>query len=144
MSPRKKKIAFVQYSTEREALVAIMSGLIFFLINHTKKTIVLLLLLFSGLGYVVHDYITSEKVKVFDAVPVGQESSFTLLPSAFAAERGDSIIIKGKLYGFRDVDVDVWKLKGEPTLLIYDKDGDVVFKLRAEALEHSRMKQFKK
>lgn len=127
----------------REAVEYLMAAITFFLLHHPKKTIVILILLFGSAGFFLHDYITTEKARILEASPIGASVlDLSLIPAAYAA--GEPIKIDGKVYGYRDDSVDVWKLEGENMILVHDKDDGVIFKIEVAALSHARMRSLKK
>jgi hypothetical protein len=110
---------------EGEALDCIFKGLKYFFIHHPKKTILTLILIFGALGYVLHDYIASEKVHLLDAVPISEQ--FTLMPQIYAQANAPEIRINGKVYGYQDTDFQLYKVLNQDKILVYVKSLNYAF-----------------
>lgn len=137
--------------TSQEALTLIGGGLMFFLVNHTKKTLLLMLLMSGSMLYVVMDYYqqaSSDKVKVEQAAPVKASLlNFNGFPGNEALAGPvfrKLILIDGKNYGIQDEDFEVFKLYGEPALIVHDKIKGVVLKLEVPSLSPERIDKYRK
>ena len=139
-------ITLKQPESEFEAIGYFAGAMYFWLTHPLKVTSLVFLGLFGFNAFSVYSNWTSDKAQIEVAKPIGEVSgvSFSLIPTAFASDKRDSIIINGKLWGFRDSQIDAWKLSGEPAVLLHDKDHDVVIKARVDGFDHESMKQFKK
>lgn len=141
-----------QYDAAFPAIVAIVSGMIYFIRYHTLKTFVVLVFVFSGPFYIVWQYFGKEQVTIERLSPLeaSKDGGFNLklMEEAYAAPvepQGTPIIIKGQKYGYADAAFTIWKIYGQPKIVIYDSLQDVVLGAEIPILEdRSRMKQFKK
>jgi hypothetical protein len=115
-----------------EAIVLIFSGLLFFLKNHTKKTIIAILLICGSIVYVAFDYFTSDKIKMERLKPLTEEIS--LFPNLYAQGK-NPIIFDGKYYGEQDTDYIIYKLRYSDELIIYNKRLKYGYKIEIPALE---------
>ena len=141
-----KSITLKQPESEFEAIGYFASAMFFWLTHPWKITSIVFLALFGFNAFSVYSNWTSDKAQIEVAKPIGEtRQSFSLIPMAMASDsKADSIIINGKLWGFKDPNVDAWKVRGESAVLLHDKDHDVVVKARVDGLDHDRMKQLKK
>ena len=94
------------------------SGLMFFMRKHTLKFLVVIAVIFGAPGYIVIDWYTTDRATVKEAEPIG--ATFSLMPEAFAGERGVPIKINGSFYGMADTTVTIYKLTGEARFLVHD------------------------
>jgi energy-converting hydrogenase Eha subunit C len=133
---------------ESEAWSFLVGGVVFFLRTHTMKTLLVLALVAGGVVYVVFDYLTTNKVKVAPADPIGETRGLeiSLVPRAFALEqqRGDPIKINGRLYGFSDPSYRIYKLIDQDAILVQDLQGGTVVRMEIPAIRRDQMKQFKR
>ena len=136
--PRNKKKIDVRLSKAKspgEAMNYIFIGLKYFLIHHTFKTCIVLGIMLSGPCYIAWQYYTSDMVKIKEAEPVEAKptsSIFSLIPMAYASEpiqTENRIIIDGKLYGYYDSNIQVWKLKDSDIFLLYDKTTNRIWNI---------------
>jgi hypothetical protein len=122
MTPRRKTDTLYEAQNLNEAMDYMWAGLKYFLIHHTKKTVIVVLLISGSSLYVVFDYVTSTKAKVFEAKPIGTTMTFHVQPSAIAAPLGgEPIVINGKTYGYYDPTLEVWKEAGSDRFLVHNK-----------------------
>ena len=120
----------------------IMSGLTWFFVHQFIATALVLVLLCGGFIYAGIDYLeakTADKVTVKEAKPLGEGVTLELVPKAFAG--GDPIVIKGKLYGYADPSVQVWKLAGEDVYLVWDKINNTILRVDAPTMREYRQKK---
>ena len=120
-----------------EALCMLFGGLMFFLKNHTKKTIIAILLVCGSIVYVAFDYFASDKIKMERLKPLTEEIS--LFPNLYAGGK-DPIILDGKYYGEMDTDYLIYKLKNSDELIIYNKKLKYGYKIEIPALEKFQSK----
>jgi len=141
---KRANLKFVECKNDSEAIVSIVSGLVWFLRTHTKKTVIVLIVLFGALGIILNDYLDARQNKqtIDIAKPIGQTVSFSFMPEALAGTKGDSIVINGQFYGMIDKDFDCWKIQGRPIVLLHAKSDDLV--LSVEVPKLTQVKQFKK
>lgn len=123
-----------------EAVCMLFSGLLFFLVHHTKKTIITLMLICGANVYVVFDYLTSDKITVEKLKPL--TSSISLFPETYAKGEENPIIIDGKYYGENDINYLIYKIKNSNEIIIYNKYLKTGFRYNIPALEE--FKQLKK
>lgn len=114
-----------------EAIIMIFSGLLYFLKNHTTKTIIAIVLVCGSIIYVAFDYFNSDKVKVKSLEPLTEISIF---PNLYAQGK-DAIIIDGKYYGEADNNYLVYKIKNSNELIIYNKQLKSGYRFEIPALE---------
>lgn len=126
-----KNYQIKQTDDATEAIVLIFSGLLFFLKNHTKKTIIAILLICGSIVYVVFDYFTSDKINIEKLKPLTEISIF---PEVFAQGK-DAIIINGKYYGEADTNYLIYKIKNSNELIIYNKYLKTGYKFEIPALD---------
>jgi len=122
-----------------------LASFIFYCITHPFKPVSVILWLVVSLNtYQAMDYLTSTKARIKLAEPVSQTTAFSLLPIAMAEQPADSIKINGRVYGFKDPDYNVWKLRGKPTLLIHNIPANVIITVEVDALTTNQLRQYKK
>ena len=114
-----------------EAMVMIFSGLLYFLKNHTKKTIIAILLICGSIVYVAFDYFNSDKVKVKTLEPL---TEISLFPNLYAQGK-NTIFLDGKYYGEADTDYIIYKIKNTNELIIYNKRLKSGYRYEIPALE---------
>ena len=114
-----------------EAMVMIFSGLLYFFKNHTKKTIIAILLICGSIVYVAFDYFNSDKVKVKTLEPLTEIGLFSNL----YAQGKNAIILDGKYYGEADTDYIIYKIKNTNELIIYNKRLKSGYRYEIPALE---------
>lgn len=114
-----------------EAIIMIFSGLLYFLKNHTAKTIIAIVLICGSIIYVAFDYFNSDKVKVKSLEPL---TEFSIFPNLYAQGK-DPIILDGKYYGEADTDYLIYKLKNSDELIIYNKRLKSGYKFEIPALD---------
>jgi len=114
-----------------EAIVLIFSGLLFFLKNHTKKTIIAILLICGSIVYVAFDYFNSDKVKIKSLEPL---TEFSIFPNLYAQGK-DAIVLDGKYYGEADNNYLIYKIKNSNELIIYNKRTKSGYRFEIPALE---------
>lgn len=125
------KYEITQTENVDEAIIMIFSGLLYFLKNHTKKTIIAILLICGSIVYVAFDYFNSDKIKVKTLEPL---TEISLFPNLYAQGK-DAIIIDGKYYGEEDKNYLVYKIKNSNELIIYNKRLKSGYKFEIPALE---------
>lgn len=138
----RKTFKITTLNSSMEAIVMILSGVIYFLRKHTFKTILVILIFLAGPVYITYEFFTIEKARIIEALPLG--NNYSLIPELKAEQLGDSILIKRKFYGWNDTNVKVWKVKNEPVVIIYNIREDVAFKIELDVLRQLRMKEMKK
>ena len=140
------RFTIVQPESEIEAMGYLASALYFFLKKHPKKTIVMVILLFGGAGYVLNDYLNSYQVNVERAKPMKPISAeFRLMPQLYAGEQeGDSILIDGKFYGYEDTNYVIKKFQGRDVLFVYIEDLNYAYKVDAPFLGIEKLRSIKK
>ena len=116
----------------------IFSGLLYFLKNHTKKTIIAILLICGSIVYVAFDYFNSDKIKIKTLESL---TEISLFPNLYAQGK-NAIIFDGKYYGESDTDYLIYKIKNTNDLIVYNKLLKSGFKYYIPALEE--FKQIKK
>ena|SRR3990167_681774 len=121
-----------------EAMIMIFSGLLYFLKNHTKKTIIAILLICGSIVYVAFDYFNSDKIKIKTLESL---TEISLFPNLYAQGK-NAIIFDGKYYGESDTDYLIYKIKNTNDLIVYNKLLKSGFKYYIPALEE--FKQIKK
>ena len=117
-------ITLTEAKSKSEAMNFIFIGLKYFLINHTIKTVLVIMAMLFGLLYAGYQYYATDKVEIRDAVPLSEVRSFSIMPEALAAtakQEADDIIINGKIYGKFDTNYQIWKMKDKNAFLILDK-----------------------
>jgi len=134
MSPRKPKPPvdiIVEVQTADEAINYMFAGFKFFLVHHTAKTLLALLLICGSTLYVVFDYYTSTKSKVSKISDVGSSKTFSIMPQAFAEPGGGlPIVIEGKTLSVQyDPDFEVWKEFGSENFIVYQKSNHRVIRV---------------
>jgi hypothetical protein len=137
MTPRKKRPIVdhvVEVQDSNEAINFMFAGLKYFLINHTFKTLLALLLICGSSLYVVVDYYTSRKSSVKTAEPIS--STFSLTPQAFADQK-NPIVISGKTYGYYNADIEVWKEYGSDRFLVHNKETGAIYWVEVQDLTKS-------
>ena len=126
MSPKKPDVSLTEARDTSEAINYIFIGVKFFLLKHTLKTLLVLMLMAVGPIYVGWDYFTSAKVKIEKALPLDEDTGwrFSIMPEAYAStgEKPNEIRIDGKLYGYYDPLFTVYVMQGRQKLFIYDKE----------------------
>lgn len=140
MSPtkRKKKPVIdqvVEAQTTNEAINYMFIGLKYFLIHHTLKTGLALLLICGSSLYVVIDYYTSQKTSVKTAEPISE--TFSIMPQATAEQQLNPIVINGKTYGFYDPNIEVWKDAHGDRFLVHNKQSGQIYWVEIESLNKS-------
>lgn len=76
-------------TNSQEAIRLMVEGLMYFLINHTTKTVIAILLICGSSLFVVFDYMKSEKVSVQELTsmkPIGKNIQFEFMPQAIAQD----------------------------------------------------------
>lgn len=112
-----------QAKDEREAMNFIWIGFSFFLFNHFKKTVLLILAVLIGLGMFFKDYFTSERINIMkDIKPMSSNEFKFNFPERLNAEIKDGkIIFEGQPYAYGDDRYIIHKIQDENAVLIYDK-----------------------
>ena len=139
MSPVKKKKKpvidqVIEAQTANEAINYMFAGLKYFLIHHTVKTLLALLLICGSSLYVVVDYYTSQKSHVDKAEPISQ--TISIMPQAYADQK-NPIIIDGKTYGYYNPDYEVWKEYHSDRFLVHNKVTGAIYWVSVESLSKS-------
>jgi predicted RND superfamily exporter protein len=140
MSPIKKKKKpvideVVEAQTANEAINYMFAGLKYFLIHHTLKTLLALLLICGSSLYVVVDYYTSQKTTVKSAEPISQ--TFSIMPQATAEQQLNPIVINGKTYGYYDPNLEVWKDAHAERFLVHNKQSGQIYWVEVQHLNKS-------
>jgi hypothetical protein len=141
--PKLTRIALDVPDNEKEAVMCILSGVWFFLCNHTIKTGMVLILVFGAPGYVLIDWYRTDRVDVEKAVPLSENVQFEIMPKAIAGEKGAPIYIGKQLYGYADTSFALYKLMGKDVILVHDKMSGSVVKIDGSFLNRNRLKQYK-
>ncbi len=136
MTPKKlHKLSLIEAQTEMEAISLMFSGFLFFLKNHTKKTVIVLVLFLASFSYMAQDYLTSQKVKIKELSPIG--SNFSIMPQLVAGGK-NTITIGGKVYGYYDEDVEVWKIQHEDALIFHNHVTGKIWKMEIPSFTKSK------
>ena len=95
-------------------------------------------MLFGG-GVYLYNYMTSNKVQIKEAEPIGQvvdstkTRDFSVFPLAYAEPNtntnGPPIMFSGKLWGYEDTTLIAKAVIGKPYILVYDKKQQKVFRV---------------
>jgi hypothetical protein len=144
-----QKFTIVQYDNPFDAAGSILSGLLYFWINHTIKTSILLIFMAVGPIYIGFSYFTTEKSKMMEAKPIEAKpigATFSLIDIAYAQTKPENPIwIKGNVYGFADTTFKIWKLRDEPTILVWNTRTNAIFKVEIPSLgDEVKMKSYAK
>jgi len=138
-----KKFQIKQTDNIDEAICMALSSAFFFLKYHTTKTLVALMVFFGSSLYVMHDYITSDKINVEKLKPLTSE--FSLFPETYADEpRKNPIMINGVYYGENDINYVIYKVKNSPEIIVYNKWLKTGFRYEIPALEDFKQLKRKK
>jgi len=155
------KPAFVvsEAADMKEAVGLMLGGLWWFLMHHTVKTLIVLLIMVGSaltlcaIGYLYSktDSISIQRAEPLKAgvMPIG--SVFGFMPQAYAGEQGrtkrartDSIWINDSFYGLKDPRFDLYKLDNESAIIIYDKTFKTVLRAEAPVFGENKIEQYKK
>ena len=136
-------MAITEITNINDAIDAIISGVVYFLKHHTKKTVIVLMLICGSMIYVVFDYLTSDKITVEKLKPL--TSNISIFPEIYADEkRGkDAIIINSKYYGEADTNYIIYKIKNSNELIIYNKQSQSGYRYEIPALEDFKQQRKK-
>lgn len=132
-----------------EAFVMIGLGLVFLFWGKKKVVSVMWTIFLSvtttlwfTVGQPVLEKWATDTVQIKEATPrmannKPSSSTFSLMPQAFADGKKNlkPIEIKGKFWAYEDTNFRAWKILGEQTVLVYDKEHDRVFELLIPELE---------
>lgn len=116
----------------------IVSGYAYFLFKDTKTRIITLIVTALAIGGIVwggYTYATTDKVKIKELASVG--ANFSLMPELIAGEK-NTIIIGGKVYGFYDEDVEVWKIQHEDALIFHNHVTGKIWKMEIPSFTKSK------
>lgn len=142
-------LAINEAQSSGEAIGFMLSGLWFFLQNHTMKTALALLILCGsslstvGMSYM---YMKSDSITIQRATPVKPVAvlnDWSLFPQALAYDggRGDSIILNGYFYGYNDPHFHLYKLRNQNSILIYDVEHGEVLQTYSPIFDTNIMEQ---
>lgn len=131
----KTDITLTEAKTTDEAMNYLFIGLKYFLVHHTKKTIIVLFAVTLGLAYAANDYFASDKVKIKELAPIGE--NFSIVPELVAGGK-NQIVIGGKVYGLYDEDVEVWKVEHEDALILHNHVTGKIWKMEMPAFTKSK------
>lgn len=133
MAKKKVDIQLTEAQTTEEAVNYIFIGFKFFLLNHTKKTLLVIFGVLLGLSMFFKDYITTDRIKIMDEVKPIASQPTSLLSNPFmlyAQEKGDKFIeFDGKAYATWDQEWEIKKIKGVDAVLIFNKQTKGVRKV---------------
>lgn len=139
-----------EYDSDFPAILSIVSGLIYFLRKRTLITLAVLMFLLVGPFYVAWQYFTKEQVAIQTLRPLEPKKdsgfNFNLIDRAYAFQKpgGVPIVIKGAVYGYSDPSFQIWKVYGQPTIIVYDSTTGAMFSAEIPLLgDRERMKQLK-
>ena len=141
MSPKKSTIdiTLVEAKNVSDAMNLIFAGVKYFLIHHTAKTLVTLMLMSIGPIYVAWDYFTSNKIKLEEVSPIGENTVESTVMFA-SWEDKIPIVIDGKTYGYEHPTWRVKVLEDGSAMIVWNTETKRVLKMNAEFLDKQSKK----
>lgn len=146
--PRSKDFAIHKTDDQAEAF-AYFASFVLFVLTHWRSPLTWVTGALLGVNvFSLQDYVRSDKVDVEVRKPLSANTSFSLMPEAFAQEKGkvkeNAIVINKQLWGYFDPDFECWKLIDEPTVLVHQKSTGLVVGVATKKLQTEQMKSLKR
>ena len=139
----------------KEAAKCVAAGIIYFALKKPIITALVFIVMLGSCGYVLHDYLTSDTIKIEKLSPlksIAQPSSFLFSFSniAYASDKGyidkcDSLIIDKIFIGCKDTNWKIYKLRYSPIVIFHNSKEQTSFQIEMPVLNNEeRIMQYKK
>lgn len=114
--------------SDKDAWECFVSAFVYFFRKRPLKTGLFVILFFGAPGIVAYQYFTTDRVKIEEAKPMGQNIQFEVMSKAYAGDQGIPIIWNNEIWGYEDTNYAAKIVKDAPIVLIYDKITKKVWK----------------
>jgi len=131
--------------TTREALNMIKRGWMFLIKKNPAVFAPLTFWMLFGGFIFIYKYIDADTFQVKEAKPIGQVTSFSIMPQAFAGEKnGPPITFNNQVWGYEDTTFVVKAVSDRPILLVYDKVTKKVYEVEFAGRNYKMQLQMKR
>ena len=134
MAKKKVDITLTEATTTEEAVNYIFIGFKFFLLHHTKKTLLVVFGVLLGLSMFFKDYITTDRIKIMEeeikpiaTQPISMFNNPFLLHAQGKYDK--MIMFDDKAYAVWDEEWEIKKIKGVDAVLVHHKKTGTVRKV---------------